>query len=1111
MVDWVPYHITDDDLKAAMREHGYVVDDVDNMPRSKIEYLSAPARDGQRYGTDTLPNRMTRIIESVVVDLLDGINVDVSGSAGMGKSVLVRNVSKIISLLTGRDVILCAPTGIAAVNVHGRTVYSEFGGSYDLVEYLDNYVLNVKHRPSDAELARRKAERRAELDRDPDPQVRKRTVSNSDVLRDNECLGDQTTEYGVAHTEGFKTVNRPKGAADSTDADERWWRTYNSITNADGLHISENGRPGCSLTELLRDWSVDAFADFPDKNGYGAQEFVEDSLCGWKASACIIIDEISMCATWQFEAIAEAMRRLNGRFAGPGLRVPLMVVGDFLQLSPVVTDEEPEKYAYRNRARKAYIKKLRKHPDDESTPDGIDVDTLSELSNMSDRKIIKKTKFYDAPEGTDSNDLDRWIDRHLAWRRMMRPADACGSDEEDNKTARGYYAFDSHLWDQMEFSYYELTQPLRQRSEAEYARALRLVRIGDERGLSWIIDHMDDTPDGERREPSGPCGLSEIHSRKDYVADRNNAMLDEDVHVHVASDRKHYNENVHVMWARETDDSDGPVDCRDDDLPVPPTQRFADGAYVMLMRNGTGVVAENEADEVVEWPKVTMDGDRVTEVDWNHKGFKLARSGEKYYNGDRGRIVCVQYRDEHDDIERALVEVADRKTDDGKPVLVVVERTQLGFNGDYLSNPDLFGIARRHVVLLRQEYESKCGGKTDKGVIGWAAFKFRFEDPLTEGLDDLSDVGLTFRDAAFNQFSMKRLLEDPELARDKRRPSRYFRYGCDYFPMTLAYAYTYHKSQGQTLGPTDVSVNIKRNKNGTWYAGGIFTFGQFYVGVSRCEHVGDLRIMGFNDCPSYQRFAVIRDAMARVVSKDARTFDRYVTWRASVHAGDKGLRRLDDDVRQRYLDRYPDRERDRIGAVAWAWLLVWEQHHSSVWRDAHRDATDDGQPTLEEQGFGEQTIFAADPDTLRQAMRRGWPQRFCGVEEFRDAWSNLYEWVPKSLRKRVVDVVTGFDGVSNRELSGDEDEVALKEWRKVGGKRGGVPWLVDAGVGSPVARPGRAHFAPVSKALGDAWFEWFEPDADGGYVKIDRGDVWSYVLPRPVFDDELLASGPDFD
>lgn len=104
---------------------------------------------------------MTRIIESVVVDLLDGINVDVSGSAGMGKSVLVRNVSKIISLLTGRDVILCAPTGIAAVNVHGRTVYSEFGGSYDLVEYLDNYVLNVKYRPSDAELAQRKAERRA--------------------------------------------------------------------------------------------------------------------------------------------------------------------------------------------------------------------------------------------------------------------------------------------------------------------------------------------------------------------------------------------------------------------------------------------------------------------------------------------------------------------------------------------------------------------------------------------------------------------------------------------------------------------------------------------------------------------------------------------------------------------------------------------------------------------------------------------------------------------------------------------------------------------------------------------------------------------------------------
>lgn len=223
MVDWVPYHVSDADLKAAMREHGYVVDDGDAMPRSEIKYLSAPARKGQRYGTKNLPNRMTRVIESVVVDLLDGINVHVSGSAGMGKSVLVRNVRDIMRELTGRPIITCAPTGIAAINVDGRTVYSEFGGSYDIVQFLDQYVLNVLECPSSADIQGRRVNH-------PDTDLK-------ELLHDGEAVAAPTTEYGLTHPERFKVVKRPKGAALGVDADEKWWRTYNGVVGNAGLNV----------------------------------------------------------------------------------------------------------------------------------------------------------------------------------------------------------------------------------------------------------------------------------------------------------------------------------------------------------------------------------------------------------------------------------------------------------------------------------------------------------------------------------------------------------------------------------------------------------------------------------------------------------------------------------------------------------------------------------------------------------------------------------------------------------------------------------------------------------------------------------------------------------
>lgn len=124
------------------------------------------------------------------------------------------------------------------------------------------------------------------------------------------------------------------------------------------------------------------------ERGYDAREFIRISLAGWAAPACIIIDEISMCSSWQFEAIAEAMRRLNGRLAGPGLRVPLMVVGDFMQLCPVVSNLKPDRDIVKSR--KGRVDDRHDRP-----PAGIDVERLSKLSMLGDRDIVRYVpRFY---------------------------------------------------------------------------------------------------------------------------------------------------------------------------------------------------------------------------------------------------------------------------------------------------------------------------------------------------------------------------------------------------------------------------------------------------------------------------------------------------------------------------------------------------------------------------------------------------------------------------------------------------------------------------------------------------------------------------------------------
>lgn len=108
------------------------------MERSRLPELNRPAEGGE-MGTDTLPARLTRVIESVAYDLAHGRNVFVSGGAGTGKSVLIRNVAHVLRRVTGTPAICCAPTGLAARNVGGATVHNQFGLTVRPL-YLDDTI-----------------------------------------------------------------------------------------------------------------------------------------------------------------------------------------------------------------------------------------------------------------------------------------------------------------------------------------------------------------------------------------------------------------------------------------------------------------------------------------------------------------------------------------------------------------------------------------------------------------------------------------------------------------------------------------------------------------------------------------------------------------------------------------------------------------------------------------------------------------------------------------------------------------------------------------------------------------------------------------------------------
>lgn len=69
-----------------------------------------------------------------------GKNVYVGGSAGVGKSVLIRRVKEQF----GDDTVFLAPTGIAALNIQGATIHSQFKFPFSVLEKKHHKHFNKK-------------------------------------------------------------------------------------------------------------------------------------------------------------------------------------------------------------------------------------------------------------------------------------------------------------------------------------------------------------------------------------------------------------------------------------------------------------------------------------------------------------------------------------------------------------------------------------------------------------------------------------------------------------------------------------------------------------------------------------------------------------------------------------------------------------------------------------------------------------------------------------------------------------------------------------------------------------------------------------------------------
>ena len=78
-----------------------------------------------------------------IFDFIENTNecASITGKAGTGKSTLLQYVKA----KTAKNVVVLAPTGIAALNVGGKTIHSFFGFPWNLIEKAKAYHKNENH------------------------------------------------------------------------------------------------------------------------------------------------------------------------------------------------------------------------------------------------------------------------------------------------------------------------------------------------------------------------------------------------------------------------------------------------------------------------------------------------------------------------------------------------------------------------------------------------------------------------------------------------------------------------------------------------------------------------------------------------------------------------------------------------------------------------------------------------------------------------------------------------------------------------------------------------------------------------------------------------------
>ena len=74
---------------------------------------------------------LTKGQKAAVTAIAQGFNVFVTGCGGTGKSYLTQAIIQDL-LASGKKIVVCAPTGVAAENVGGVTIHRAFGMTTDL-------------------------------------------------------------------------------------------------------------------------------------------------------------------------------------------------------------------------------------------------------------------------------------------------------------------------------------------------------------------------------------------------------------------------------------------------------------------------------------------------------------------------------------------------------------------------------------------------------------------------------------------------------------------------------------------------------------------------------------------------------------------------------------------------------------------------------------------------------------------------------------------------------------------------------------------------------------------------------------------------------------------